>query len=223
MPHMFDTGATKAQRTLVREAVVARLAGLRKSAVPARYLTAIAELPRRFRGEGDAEGLDMLMKAFNGACPAVAVALGRMPLEGAGLEPNELRGELDVSVYAASQHSRDLVAGRLAADVIATASLTADPGVETILEHVAERLLGQGLGVDGVSEPRGTEEDIVATFGDITVGELTFTVKVERKINPSRATVQLVTSIENQLDADAIPDGTVGYDPFVTTVANIDP
>lgn len=228
MPHAFDTGATVAQRTRVRNAVIAKLAPLLKTANPARYIPAngIKPLPRILDGgskEGDEGDVAMLEAFFNGASPAIGVALGRLPLEPGGMEPTSLRGSLPISVYVGSQHGRDLVAGRLAADVVATANLTADPGLETILEHVLELLAGQDPGVAGVGELRAQLEDpSVAVFADWTIGEVRFSAELERDIKPWRGVAQLVTEVENRLSEDSIPDETAGLDPFVTTVATLE-
>jgi hypothetical protein len=221
MPHAFDTGETKAQRTRVREAVIARIADLRRTAASPRYLTAIKALPQPYRGEGDVDGLDMLLAAFNGQAPAVGIALGRKTYDEGGLEATAARGEIEVCVYCVSQHQRDLVDGRLAADVNATANLTLDPGIETILEHVEERLAGQELGLSDVGVLRPSREDIVGVFADITIAELRFTLEVDRTINPARGVAQLVTSIEAEHFEESLPDDTV--DPLVTTVTNLSP
>lgn len=226
MAHTFDTGATVAQRTRIRNAVIARLAPLLRTANPPRYIppAGIKALPRVFEGGVDEGDLKMLEQFLNGASPGIGVALGRMPFDEAGLEPTDLTGELDVVVYVGTQHGRDLVDGRLAADVTASAAVIANPGLETILEHVLELLAGRRLGVPGVAELRARSEDpAVAVFAEMTIGEVRFTARVEREIKPWRGVSTLVTEVENRISEDSIPADTAGLDPITTTVATLDP
>lgn len=223
MGHAFDTGLDAPQRTKIRLAIAARLADLRKSANPPRYLAAIKSIPRPYKGEGDEKGEFFLGRAFAGQAPAVAIALGRTAYDPQGAEPGELVGELDVVVYVASSHARDLVDGRLAPDVTAANDLTRDPGVEVMLEHVRERLAGQSLGVEGVNELRLVEDDEAATFEDLTVFEQRYRVRVETRINPLRAETRVITSIETKTELDTIPDDEPGLDPLVDTITNLPP
>jgi hypothetical protein len=153
------------------------------------------------------------------------VALGNKRTQSLG-DPLENHGELEVVIYVASAHSRDLVDGRLAGDGISSSNLEADPGIEVALEHVEECVLGQQLGITGVKEMRQTEEDEVATFAEFTVWYQRYTVEVERVIDPNRDETILVTSIEGRHQESGIPaglpDGATDLDPLVT-IANLDP
>lgn len=220
MAQTFDTGAARAQRTLIRNAVITRLAWKHRSV--GGYLTAIKALPGFIEGRGDEAGLAALANSLLGKAPALAVALGRKTYEAADLEAFTQRGELELRVYALSEHSKDLVVGRLAADAISDADDTADPGIETILEHVEEALLGQELGIDGTSELRATDEDELATFDNLSIWVQTYRLQVERRINPNRGATTLITSIEGDHFLDGIPDpGTLS--PLVETIAELDP
>jgi hypothetical protein len=237
MPHAFDTGATVAQRTRVRNAVIAKLAPLLKTADPQRYLHAVKPLAEMYE-KGGQHGEALLLEALNGAQPAIAVALGRMPFDTGGMDPASLTGDLPIGVYCVSQNQRGTVEGRLAADVVATTDVTADPGVETILEHALELLAGQRLpdptvepdedGVltllSGVQELRAEFEDL-HVFKDITIGELRFTVQVTREINRGRDVTQVATEVENKVFADSIEDADPESDddlaPLVTTLTEI--
>lgn len=223
MPHKFDTGLAKPQRTLIREAIIAKLAPLLTTANPARYVAAIKPLPRALRGEGDGDGFAMLKYEVAGKAPCILVAVGRKRYD-SSVNPLEARGELEVAIYLVSSHARGIVSGRLAIDAVATADLTKDPGIEVMLEHVEELLLGQPLGIAGVDMLRPTDEDEVVTFEDFTAWELRFVVAVERVINPNRDETELVTSIEGKHEESgtAAVDGDIDIAPLVT-LSNLDP
>lgn len=224
MGHTFDTGLAKPQRSLVREAVAGRLADLLKAAEPPRYLAAIKYLPKPMRGQSDEDGKAMLIEVLQGQAPAIAIAIGRKQYDRTGPNTLEQVGELELVVYVTSAHGRDIVEGRLSQDVSAERTLTADPGIETILEHVEERLLGQELGIETVSALAGGEEDEVATFKDMTIWSQSYTVTVDRTVNPARGITQLVTSAENRVGLDGVSgDLDAPENAFVTTVSTIDP
>jgi hypothetical protein len=222
MGHTFDTGLAKPQRTLIREALIARLGADRKLS---RYVVAVKPLPRTVRGEGDGDGLAMLQATLGAKAPALLIALGHKRTE-ALADPLENHGELEVVIYVASAHSRDLVDGRLAGDGVSASNLEADPGIEVALEHVEECVLGQALGIAGVKELRQTEEDEVATFAEFTVWFQRYTVEVERVIDPNRDETILVTSIEGrhrESGTSDVPDDSAPQITPITTIANLDP
>jgi hypothetical protein len=226
MPHDFDSGLEKPQRTLIRAAIADRLGALLTSANPPRYVTAIRFLPRIVRGEGDSEGLAMLIEVSRGKAPAIFIALGRRRPLDEMTDPLELRAELEVAIYLVSAHARDLVDGRLAGDGISTVNLTADPGIEVMLEHVEERLQGQLLGIAGTKEMRETDEDEVLTLAEYTIWEQRYRIEVERVIDPNRDETILVTSIEGRHREDGtadVPDDSVPQYTPITTVANLAP
>jgi hypothetical protein len=142
MAHAYDTGLAKPQRTLIREAVMARLALLKK---PTLYLQAVVALPLKIQGRSDEEGISSLFEALNGAAPAVAVVLGRGDVAAAGQSAAHTRKTIELVVYVASNNSRGLVDGRLAGDPASAASNTADPGIETMAEHVSSCSSGSTL------------------------------------------------------------------------------
>ncbi|MDQ3295076.1 MAG: hypothetical protein M3619_00640 [Myxococcota bacterium] len=224
MPHVYDTGLAIPQRTAIRDAILAKLAPLKKTAVPAAYVAAngIKTLPRPLRGAGDDDGMTMLANAMQGQAPAIAVALGRLTYEGGGTSSTEVGAELEVVLYVASAHQRSPDAGRLFGDVLASASNSNDPGIFTMLEHVRERVLGQSLGVAGVGVLVPAEEDEVYTGDDATIWEQRYTLSLDVPINPFRAVTQLLTSIQGEHELDEIADGHA-LDPLVTTIATIPP
>lgn len=223
--HAYDTGLALAQRTLIRNAVIAKLAPLLKA--NGRYLHAIKPMPRRYRGEGDDAGRQQLVNTLLGQAPAIAVALGRKTYEATDGDAFLSLAELEVSIAVISQHGRDpaLVEGRLATDVVGDAALTSDPGIEAALEHIEELLLGQDLGVAGTTELRPVDEEEVETAENGTIWQQTYTLRVERQINPSRGNT-LITSIEARTTpegiADSDPNSAADLNPLVTTVAALE-
>lgn len=221
--HHFDSGLYRPQRSVIRQALVDRLGStltgkgkpLLKSA--GGYLAKIGMLPRPLKGESDDE-LAFIWVALQGAAPSLCVALGSMPMS--PIDGNEeYLGELEIAVYSLSKNLRSLVDGRMSPDAVASGDPTADPGVETMLEHVREILCGQEIGIIGVHEIRPKSEDEVVTDGEGTLWEQRYTVLVEVSVNPQRANSDLVTSIEAQHDLDGLADSD---QPFIFTVSELE-
>lgn len=203
----YDTGLAAPQRTLLRNAVITKLGPLLKS--NGLYLTAISPIARMYKGGGDEEGLVLIQRALQGRAPAILVALGKATHRAAGMSNDVGQAEVELGVYVVSLHSRDMETGRLTTDVVGAADVTADPGIETMLEHVQQLLEDQDLGVDTIYEPLIQTEDEVWTGADFTIWEQTYHVLVDRDIKPFRA-APIVTSFEtthSQPDAnDPIPN-----------------
>jgi hypothetical protein len=219
--HAFDTGLLNSQRSTIRAALVTRLGALLKS--NGRYMRSVQPLPRAYRGEGDEEGESILSTAFQGQAPALGVALGRKTYEAADIEAHIARGEITVTIYAVSQNVRAEVEGRLEMDKIGGASIDADPGIEAMLEHVEELLLGQSIPVAGTTELRPVSEDEVQTFEDVTIWEQVYTLNVERQINPHRAATVVATEIEGHHTPHDIEEtAPENLNPLVTTLAELE-
>ncbi|MEO7735520.1 MAG: hypothetical protein ABIY55_31490 [Kofleriaceae bacterium] len=181
------------------------------------YLAKIGVLPRPLKAESDDE-LGFIWIALQGATPSLCVALGRMevtPIDG----NEDYLGELEIAVYALSKNLRAFVDGRMSPDVVASGDPAADPGIETMLEHVREVLVGQELDVIGVHEIRPKSEDEVVTDGEGALWEQRFTVVVQVSVNPQRASSDLVTSIEAQHELDGLADAN---QPFVDTITPLE-
>lgn len=217
----FDSGLYRPQRSVIRQAVIDRLGStptgngrpLLKSA--GGYVVKIAPLPRPLRGESDDE-LAFIWIALQGATPSLCVALGRMTMEPVGGNEDYI-GEIELAVYSMSKNMRSFVEGRMAPDDVAAGDPTADPGVETMLEHVREILCGQEIDVIGVHEVRPKSEDEVVSDGDATLWEQKFTVAVEVSVNPQRANSDVVTEIETQHNLDGL-----SQQPFLTTTTDLE-
>jgi len=106
-----------------------------------------------------------------------------------------LNGTLGLSVYIIARHQRSTLA-RVSGDTIGDESLTADPGVETIAEHVIERLAGQSLSVPCCGLLRCSAENMVQFDGEVLIWQLVFSVDTDSRINPNRSITLLAESIE---------------------------
>lgn len=219
----FDSGLQRPQRSVIRQALIDRLSstatGNRRPMLKAHggYLAKIGALPRPLKSDS-ADELGFVWIALQGATPSLCVALGRMDLS--PIDGNEdYLGELELAVYSLSKNLRAFVDGRMSPDAVANVNPTADPGIETMLEHVREILCGQELGVRGIHEVRPKSEDEVVTDGEGSLWEQRFTVLVEASVNPQRAVSDLVTSIETQHELDGIADAD---QPFIDTITPLE-
>ena len=213
MPHVYDHGGAVPQRTALRNALLTRLSVLKR---PTMYLHAVSALPTPLAAMDEAADA-YLSRAVGGRYPAVAVALGRGDAAPAGMPQSHARKTIEVAVYVMSAHGRDYVEGRLSGDVSA-ATVTNDPGIETMLEHVEELLLGRDLGVPGVSELRPVHEQEVWSGDDFTVWELLFTARVDRTINHNR----LVTTLLAEIDARHEVEGADPDNPEAVSLTTLE-
>lgn len=196
MAHVFDSGQALPQRRALREAIVGRLEPLRKASLPgvgSLYLEAVIELAAPFRA-GDDELENHLKDAIQGRPLVATVALGERQFAPTGTDNREWRGDLRVQVMVVSTHARGLLA-RQAGDAVAAADTSKDPGLDTVLEHVFERLAGWDCGVAGVSELRPVSEDVAYMGADATAWELVLTAQVQTDTNPNRALTQVVVDV----------------------------
>lgn len=212
MPHVYDTGLALPQRTAIRNAVIARLGLLKR---PTYYLQAVAPLPGEITA--DEEGFKAIEQAVHGRAPALLVALGRGESASAGMPASTARKEIEIVVYVLSKHARGTVEGRLAGDV-ASLDVTKDPGIETMLEHIEELLLGWDLGIAGVSEIRPVSEAEIESNEAQTLWEMTFAVRVMRDVNHYR----LLTTLLNEIDAQHLVDGADPGNPVSVTRTTVE-
>ncbi len=209
MAHAFDTALPRPQRTTIRTGAVALLAGLKR---PAGYLQAVIPWGGVLRGYTDDEGIDLLWKALQGRAPAIAVALGDRTNAPAGMGGFNSKGALELLVYFYSNHPRDMEAGRLSPDVVALASNVADPGLDVMLEHAEEVLVGQRVGASAtIKQIRLTREEELRTDSGFSLWVQRYAVEVTRTINPHRGLAQMLEELRTVLrptgvDADVEPD-----------------
>lgn len=146
MAHTFDTGLTRPQRTVVQDSVLLLLDRLRyrTSPTPSGYLRALVPFCGKVRGPSDEVGIDQLWDVLQGRAPAIAVGIGDMLYSPAGTGGFKWTAQLEVDVYILCNQSRSREA-RMVGDVVTWADDTKDPGVNVILEHVEELLVGVDL------------------------------------------------------------------------------
>lgn len=196
----LDGGLARPQRSLVRQHVIAALEPLLK--INGLYLHSIVALPMPLR---TVEDLEYFKREVQGSTPTVAVALGTKGYTRDGLEATEVELKLEIAVYIASSNARSFVAGRLEQDVSATSDLTADPGIETILEHVEALLLGQELGLSTVGGPLvGESEEPLFTLPEYSVWAQTYSVEMQRDVNVARSITAVLTSIAVMSTPDGV-------------------
>jgi hypothetical protein len=198
MPHAFDTGLTKPQRTVIIEGAIALLAGLKRT--NGLYLLAVEEFGGVIRSFSDDEGIDELMFVLQGRAPGIALSLGDRTAAAGGRGGHKHLDELELLVYFLSRHPRSLQAGRQTADAIAAASNVADPGLHVMFEHVEELLVGSRIGgTPTVKQCRLTREIEVRTRNGFTLWCQHYAITLDRQINEFRGVTQYLEHIRTTL------------------------
>lgn len=207
MTWTFDSTLTGPIRTLIRNAVIARLAPLQ---APIGYLEATIPLGFQVRDHQE-DTLDLLYAELGGRTPAIAVAILDQDGESAGAIYRG-RGTYDVELYVVSSHRRGLTEGRTMADAAAAASNTRDPGIDTTLELVWMLLEQQDLGLGTqVQVPRFKREHLIIASDELTVWRQHYAVIATRDVNPNRDLTQMVVEFVSTLKtAGELAAGTVG-------------
>lgn len=200
MAHSFDSGLPVPQRRRIREDIVTELRrDLELATLPGStgelYIAAIVELAAPFQpGDGDLE--EHLKESIAGRSPVIAVALGARAFASSSTDHRHWRGELQVHVFVCSSHSRGLLERLRGGDTPAVASNAADPGLETAMEHVFERLAGFTPSEGShAGELRPTREDFSYVGDDFTVVEMVFECDVLTDVNPHRALTQVADEV----------------------------
>lgn len=210
MAHSFDTGIVKPQRTLIRDAIVERLSPLlRKNGRYAQAIKAHSGIVR----SGSDEELDMIADTTHGAAPYILVAVGKKSYSPRGMDGRRARfeGELEVVVYVCSKNLRGDLA-RLAGDAASSQSDNVDPGIEVMLEHVEELLIGFApTGFTG-TDPSATihrldpvEEDELAVGEDLIIYRQVYSVAVARDLVRAKGITQPLTKITTDHKPDGVP------------------
>jgi len=219
--HVFDSGLADSQRTLIANAMIAKLAPLKILALggsTAGFLEQVLTIPFTIDGKHDEYGIDLMWQELAGKSPAVAIAPAGMTLTQAG-GPGRSRGELAIDVYVISTHGRDVTEGRATSDAIAAADDSADPGIFATLELVWALLFDLDLGVGShVQQLKLHSEDELITDEEKTIWVQKWKVTVTRDANMYRGMIQKLTELhttmrQSGLDPDPIPvieDTTVG-------------
>lgn len=212
MAQAFDTGLSLAQRTILRNAVVAALEPLQKS--EGGYLASVRPVSCVVLGKQDVEGVAELYQQMDAGSPMVGIALGKGTGEGTGMAGPHYQKNVEVHVYALSANARGFLA-RMAQDAGSLASDTFDPGIETILEHVDELIEGLQIKDTPAFTIKGLDfldEDELWHEGDRTIWRARYEVKVERNRKRGKGvTQQLVDMRAKLLEAHA---ATSSEDPL---------
>jgi hypothetical protein len=132
----------------------------------------------------------------NGRSPVVCVALGDRRFDSTNTDARQFRGELDVHVYMVSSHARGLLERTRGGDAPATASNSADPGLEVVGEHVFERLAGFVLRDHRAAELRPEREEFAFVGDAFTVVEQRYSTQVTTNVNPRRSYTTTATEID---------------------------
>jgi hypothetical protein len=198
----FDTGLQLPQRTTIRRGAIALLSGLLRA--NGGYLGCVVPFGAVVRSHTDIEGLgnglDALEKATLGRTPAVAVALGERMSKPAGIGAHGHQSELELLVYFVNDNKRDAVDGRHEIDPVAAASDIADPGLDVMMEHVEELLVGQKCGVGAtIKHVRPDREDELLSRPELTVWLQTYKLTLTRSIDKYRTVEQLLESIRTRV------------------------
>lgn len=210
MAHEFDTGLALPQRTLIRNGVITLLSGLLRA--NGGYLQGVVKFGGVIRSYLDDRGIDQLWHALMGRTPAIAVALGDRSGKPAGIGGQRGVGELELLIYFHTAHGRDYVTGRLEPDVAALASDAKNPGLDVMMEHAEELLVGQRVGAAAVANPVGevnratpsikqiefAREEELRTEGAFTLWVHRYTVTVTRFANKLRNVDQIITELNTK-------------------------
>lgn len=211
MGHAFDTALALPQRSIIRAGAVAALEPLLKS--NGGYLGLVAPFGGIVRGWTDEPGIDQVWTATQGQSPAILVALGDKTYEPAGAAHN-WKGSIELIVYVISKNPRSLVA-RLATDAAGEQDDSADPGIDVILEHVEQAIIGAdfarapasvGPGVVTIKQCRPSREEELATTNALTLWTQVYLVPVTRTIDPNRDLVSILMEFMTTLRTTAAGD-----------------
>lgn len=207
-------------RSQLRAAIIARLSQLTRT--NGMYLNAVKVVPSQIKVAED------LANIFDQDTvpPAIVVALGDKSYKAAGIQNPARRwsSDLEIAIYVMSGHARAMDAGRLATDNAARLTNRADPGIDVMLEHVEELLIGWAPGIVGCNHLRPENETEVFSDKAASIWELTFTCTIEREV-AGRVACPSVEAFRKALaiDTDHILDATTEADTIVTTATELEP
>lgn len=190
--HTFDTKLPIPLKQAVIDGVLARLAPLTRA--NGGYVAALKHTAIAVKGAHDAENVGLLWDVIQGQTPAIAVSLGDMAFEPAGVGGFQYNASLDLHVYLLvnSLRSRET---RQTGDVVSAASATADPGLFVVDEHVQQLLIGATLKLPYVKGIRPTRVEELDSENDLFLWQQVYTVPLARTIDPDRDVRQLLNEI----------------------------
>lgn len=196
MTWAYDSGLPSPIRTLVRNAVIVRLAPL---TVAGGGWLKVIPIGFTVKGPHDELGIDLLWNELNGRTPAIAVACTKCVDDEAGAA-DRTTGTQQIDLYFVSSHRRGLTEGRTSGDAAAAASNATDPGLDAALELAWMFLLDVDLGLGtGVRGLRRREEDELIADNEKTIWYQTWQVWISRDVNKLRASVLALTQLHTTL------------------------
>lgn len=223
MSHIFATGLSQPQRTIIRSAAVDLLSQLKR---PTGYLADVIAWGGIVRSYTDQPDIQMIMKQVQ-RTPAIVVQLGTRRFETLSTTRREFKSDVQLLVYFVNQNLRDLGLGRHELDETARRDDHADPGLDVMMEHALELLCGAFPATTPTIKqiiPRSEEE--LVTWPEMTIWLQTYDiVTTQLTLSPHkefRTPAQLLTSIglrvatepEPLRPAAATSPTTIDTDPF---------
>ncbi len=197
MSWVYDSGLAAPIRTLVRNAVIAKLAPL--TIAGGGWLEAVIPIGFSIKGPGDELGIELLEQELNGRVTAIAVSTSKCSLEITG-DATRARGRLAVDLYVISSHRRGVTEGRVSQDVVSLANNARDPGLDAALELAWMFLQDVDLGLGGqVQGLRMSEEEELIASEDVTIWQQSWQVWIQRDVNQLRASTQKLIRLHTTL------------------------
>lgn len=197
MSWVYDSGLSAPVRTLIRNAVVTKLAPLTRAG--GGWLETVIPIGYTVKGPSDEAGIDQLYSDLNGRTTAIAVSTAKSVHDLNGT-PDRAKARLQIDLYLLSSHRRGLTEGRTAPDVASAGSNARDPGLDAALElawmFLQDVDLGLGPQVRGL---RMLEEEELAFDNEKTIWQQSWQVWVERDVNKLRASVQKLVQLHSTL------------------------
>lgn len=204
MSHAFDSGRSLPVRTLIRASVAGLLAPKLKSA--GGYVAALIPFPRVIADRHDEDGINHAFEVLGGRAPAMLVGLGDAGFTRTSTTIHRYQARHDVQVVVLSNSGRGLL-DRLTLDPVALADDTADPGIDVMLEQIADLVTGRDLQIDGVQPAELAKLEHLETEKALTLWALTFTISASASVKPTRAQLDRLTLIVSTLNAAAVAGG----------------
>lgn len=209
MTHAFDTGSNKPIRTLIKQGVVTLLSPLKRS--NGGYLLDVGAYGGITRTYTDETGIQDLVRFFTRS-PTIAVTCGTRTHKSGTTSGRSSVSQMELLLYFTSQHSRGQERGRMESDPVALADDQADPGLDVIMDHTEELLLGQfpSLEVLNLKQIEFANEQELVTSEKITIWTQTYYLTVTKTIpkigGEFRTAKQLLESIAWRVTTDPNED-----------------
>ena len=201
MTHKFDTGFDLPQRTRIRRGAVSLLSGLKRS--NGGYLMDVIPWGGIVRVYTDVDGVASLQGALK-KMPAIAVAVGDRSSEVKTIGGYNEWGSIDLLVYFVSNNARADQIWRHEADATGRANDMADPGLDVMMDHAKELLIGQRCGAPGndIKQIRPQNERELYTDQSHTIWVQEYQITTLVQISEFRTVTQLLESIRFRAATD---------------------